>query len=169
MAEQWKPISEIPGYESLTNYELNIVGDLRNRKTGYIRKWSVNVYYYTKLKKIYVSKHRLIALLYIPNPQNLPVVDHADDNPLNDSIENLRWVTSSQNNCNRRGYGRTGHKCIFDTDGDYPYWYVQITLNGEKVAYKSFKKSDGEIHPPDEVIRYRDEMIRLHHKDFARI
>ena len=181
MAEQWKPISQIPGYESLTNYEININGDLRNIgkghgiRTGAILKWSINNggYYYTKLrvdgKQKNIMKHCLIAMLYIPNPQNLPFVDHKNGLRLDNSIDNLRWVTRSQNNQNSVGCGRTGHKCIFDTDGDYPYWYVQVMLNGEKVAYKSFKKLDGEITPPDEVIKYRDEMLLLHNGEFARI
>jgi hypothetical protein len=36
--------------------------------------------------------HRLLALQYIPNPDNLPEVDHIDRDKLNNSIDNLRWV-----------------------------------------------------------------------------
>ena len=40
---------------------------------------------------------RLVALAYIPNPNHLPVVMHLDNNPLNNSVENLKWGTQSDN------------------------------------------------------------------------
>jgi hypothetical protein len=45
--------------------------------------------------------HRLLALQFIPNPNNLPDIDHINRNKLDNSLENLRWVTSKQNNNNR--------------------------------------------------------------------
>ena len=52
--------------------------------------------------------HRILARHFIPNPNNLPCVDHIDRNKTNNSIENLRWVSISDNNRNRtmRPYGR---------------------------------------------------------------
>lgn len=44
--------------------------------------------------------HRLIATAFIPNPENKPCVDHWDCNRENCSVENLRWVTYSENNRN---------------------------------------------------------------------
>jgi hypothetical protein len=46
-------------------------------------------------------KHRLIALQFIPNPNNLPEVDHINHNRVDNRIENLRWVTSSENKFNK--------------------------------------------------------------------
>lgn len=42
--------------------------------------------------------HRLVAQAFIPNPNNLPVVNHKDENPLNDNVDNLEWCTWSYNN-----------------------------------------------------------------------
>lgn len=40
---------------------------------------------------------RLVAMVYIPNPDNKPVIDHVDCNKKNDSKNNLEWVTVSEN------------------------------------------------------------------------
>lgn len=41
--------------------------------------------------------HRLVAEYFIPNPDNLPVVNHKDENKLNNNVDNLEWVTYSDN------------------------------------------------------------------------
>ena len=47
------------------------------------------------------SIHRLVATAFIPNPDNLPEVDHIDRNRYNNNVENLRWVSKQQNIENR--------------------------------------------------------------------
>lgn len=42
--------------------------------------------------------HRLIALTYIPNANNLPSINHKDENKLNNHIDNLEWCTIKYNN-----------------------------------------------------------------------
>lgn len=41
--------------------------------------------------------HRLVAMTYIPNPKNLPFINHIDGNKLNNHIDNLEWCTRSEN------------------------------------------------------------------------
>lgn len=41
--------------------------------------------------------HRLVAMVYIPNPDNLPIVMHLDDNRTNNSVKNLQWGTAKSN------------------------------------------------------------------------
>lgn len=46
--------------------------------------------------------HRLIAETFLPNPNNLPTVDHIDRNPNNNVLSNLRWASYSDQNRNKR-------------------------------------------------------------------
>jgi len=63
-------------------------------------------YAYCKLNGKYYQKHRIIALQFIPNPYNLPQVDHVNHIKTDNRKENLRWVSASENNKNKTGRGR---------------------------------------------------------------
>lgn len=49
----------------------------------------------SKVKRFYV--HRLVALAFIPNPNNLPDVNHKDGDPFNNDVDNLEWVSRKSN------------------------------------------------------------------------
>ena len=61
---------------------------------GYLK---VNLYKNNKQKPYYI--HRLVAEVFIPNPENLPEVNHKDENKLNNNAENLEWC-DREYNCN---------------------------------------------------------------------
>jgi hypothetical protein len=58
------------------------------RKDGYISVWDNGEQY---------LEHRRLAQLFIPNPENKPCVNHKDGNRSNNDINNLEWVTYSEN------------------------------------------------------------------------
>lgn len=86
-----------------TNYLINELGKIYNKKTnkeltGCIKK---NGYKSVKLtiegKKKDFLVHRLVALTFLPNPSNLPQVNHKDRNKINNEVSNLEWINVSNN------------------------------------------------------------------------
>lgn len=61
-----------------------------------------------KRKKFYV--HRLVAEAFLPNPDNLPQVNHKDEDKTNNCILNLEWCSASYNNNYLNGQKRRGEK-----------------------------------------------------------
>lgn len=56
-------------------------------------------------KRINLLVHRIVASAFIPNPNNLPEVNHKDNNPANNAVSNLEWCTSQYNTAYREKYG----------------------------------------------------------------
>ena len=98
MKEIWK---DIEGYEGL--YMVSSLGRIRTTKTQKIRKLVHNPkgYLMVKLCKNGVSKgysvHRIVCETFIPNPYNLPQVNHKDENKENNNVDNLEWCTNEYN------------------------------------------------------------------------
>ena len=108
--EEFKKIEE---YE---NYEISNFGNVRNTDTGRILKPRKNTegYYIVDLYKNGIMKnfyiHRLIGFAFIPNPENLPCIDHIDRIRTNNLISNLRWISNSNNNRNRPKFKNSSSK-----------------------------------------------------------
>ena len=95
--EIWKTI------EDFENYEISNYGNLRNKITGRFKKLTVNKEGYirtsisNKDRTISVAVHRLVALAFITNEDNKPLVNHKDSNRANNHVSNLEWATFSEN------------------------------------------------------------------------
>lgn len=69
----------------------------------------------------YYSIHRLVAEAFIPNPNNLPCVNHKDCNPQNNEVSNLEWVSYKENNSYKNhNLKRNISSAIYYLKKDYP-------------------------------------------------
>lgn len=102
--EIWK---DVVGYEGI--YLVSNYGNIKRkdyRGTGIERmlKPSINQNGYLQLQLYKNGKrknylvHQLVGKAFIPNPNNLIEINHKDENPLNNKLENLEWCTRAYNN-----------------------------------------------------------------------
>ena len=145
---------DIDGYEGI--YKIYEDGRVWSYKFNRFRKPTPNEkgYYYLDLTKDKKHKkfklHRLLALHFIPNPDNKPQVDHIDRNKQNNNLSNLRWVTPGENSENTGAHkdNLLGEKNIC------PHKYgniVKIVRNGIR-KYKLVKTLE-------EAIDYRESWL----------
>lgn len=89
--------------DNFPNYSISSEGVITNLTTNYVKsQWLCkNGYYYVDLQHNGIKKkipmHRLLAIHFIPNPDNRRTVNHIDGNKLNNSLTNLEWATYSEN------------------------------------------------------------------------
>lgn len=105
MEEIWKPV---PLKEFELNYEVSSLGRVKSIGTYNTCKRGIlnpmidtSGYEHVKLFNHGLAKdisvHRLVALAFLPNPSNLKYVNHKDENPRNNRVDNLEWCTNSYN------------------------------------------------------------------------
>ena len=110
--------ADIPNFES---YQISNLGRVKSKekiwycgngarryKEEYILKYGSsrgykNVTLSQNGKRRTITVHRLVAQIFIPNPELKPCIDHINRNILDNRVENLRWCTTKENNANRGG------------------------------------------------------------------
>ena len=98
--EQWKPIERFNGEYMVSNF--GRVRSLKRHKDRIMpqtiqRRGYLACTFWMNNKAKCVKVHRLVAETFIPNPNNLPEINHIDGDKLNNLASNLEWCTRSQN------------------------------------------------------------------------
>ena len=155
-------MKDINNYEGI--YQVTENGDVwsvrRNRflkpyknQLGYLR---VLLSKKGKGKKYFV--HRLVAEAFIPNPNNYPIINHKDENPINNNVDNLEWCTIRYNNCYNDGQikrARFKRKKVYQYDlngnlikewisvndagrNGYSYQKISMCCLGKRKTHKGF-------------------------------
>lgn len=143
MSEVWKPIE---GYEGI--YEVSSLGRVRSLERtlidnkgrrhpvpsrilkpkndrGYCKVFLCDL---NKRKECFV--HRLVAQAFLPNPNNYPVINHKDENPHNNHVDNIEWCTISYNTRYGTGMARHIEHTVFRVKA-----VEQLDLQGNHIAF----------------------------------
>jgi hypothetical protein len=155
------------------DYVLFENGVVLSLKTNKFIEGSVNSkgYIRIKLHDMYKSLHRLLAESFIDNTDNKHYVDHIDQDKLNNDLANLRWATHSENQQNKgmQSNNTTGKCCIVKSRLRRNwYWRVQVHKDS-KSHRKRFPCKESDTVVPDYVIKYRDDLKRELHGEFASV
>lgn len=129
--EVWRDIPEYEGLYQVSNYG-NVKSLARNNCNVCLKdrilKYSKNHQGYKQVALFKKSKqksfkiHKLVALAFIPNPNNYPCINHIDGNKQNNCVDNLEWCTYSHNNkeAYRLGLNKVSKKVNqYDLDNNF--------------------------------------------------
>lgn len=122
-------LKPIAGYE---DYLVNEKGQVFSKKSNKFLKPSMRMYSSVELsnkngrKRVLV--HRLVAEAFLPNPDNLPQVNHKDENKHNNDVRNLEWCTAKYN----MNYGEAAKTRHSKVDYSKPVFKENAIKNGKK-------------------------------------
>jgi hypothetical protein len=137
--------------DGFSNYCVCTEGTVRNLANKTVLKGTVENTGYKRYflrndegKRKKILGHRLIALAFIPNPNNKKEVDHIDRNKLNNCVSNLRWSTHTENQVNKplpkRKNENVGYRHIRKRTIQWrEYYELAIRRKGKHIFNKNYR------------------------------
>ena len=154
MEEIWK---DIDGYEGL--YQISNLGNVKSLNycgRGYAKNLTPKCNNSGRLwvelrgrgnpKQMLI--HRLVGMAFIPNPNNYPQINHIDENPKNNRVENLEWCTGSYN-------------IQYFLERHPRQWHPNLTSRGRKVIRT---KQIVQLDLSGNVVRVWDNLVSIRHE-----
>lgn len=129
--EIWKDIEGYEGLYQISNFgRIKFLYNYRGRNNILVPRIKRGYYQIglrKNVKRKWFAVHRLVAKAFIDNPNNYPVINHIDEDKLNNNVDNLEWCTYKYNN----SYGNRIKKVV--QTNKLRKEIAQYTLDGELV------------------------------------
>ena len=160
--EEWK---NVIGYEGL--YEVSNIGNVRNVRRNTLLKLSktnygyIQVYLYKNGIRTGLKVHRLVAQAFIPNPDNLPQINHLDEDKTNNRVDNLEW-------CSHKYNVNYGHRTENAIDTRVKNGYADPDFIGFGLNEKEYMKEYNRIYREnnrEKLIEYSKRYYQEHKKE----
>jgi NUMOD4 motif/HNH endonuclease len=158
--EEWRRIDSYPNY-LVSNYgRVKNIYDYHHKqftdKDGYLYLSLTN-----EFAKKNVKVHRLVGVSFIPNPNELPVLDHIDRCKTNNKVSNLRWASHTTNKMNQDARAASGYKGVY-WRGRGNKWVGSIKHQGISYHLGSFSDSKDAARAVNEKYKelYGDEAFQ---------
>lgn len=143
MVEVWKDIPDYEGYYQVSNIgrvrsvpRVTYIGTGNARNDGgFLKKQRLNEFGYLRVNLCKEGKrrnyfvHRLVAVCFIPNPNNLPFINHKDEDKTNNRVDNLEWCTQEYNS----NYGTRNERLYANGGGSRKKEVEQYDLKGNLI------------------------------------
>ena len=157
-------LKKMTSIENFENYVIFQNSDILNVNSGkYLKPFidkdgykEIILYKNGKQKKF--KLHRLLALAYIPNPENKKEIDHINRDRSDNRLENLRWATNLENSQNKGMFknNTSGEKNISKNS---IYWEFQKRINNIRI-YKCFETKE-------EAIEFKKEFYKDNNLEYV--
>lgn len=165
---------QVPGYQE---YYAGYNGNIYSSKTNKILSPGISCNGY-KMVYLMDSNHkrntkrvnRIVALAWIPNPNNLPHVHHIDENKLNNSVDNLKWVTRTENmnaGTVKERIGKTNSKALLNNNKRSKPVVLTNVKDGSKLYFPSTKEARRHGFRPDGILNGSQKTTKGYYAEYA--